>query len=226
MAFMQQHIVTVTPPSAPGPKPGGSNRAIAPHEIFKKIHSCWVQQHVTMILPHPRKWYNNNNLQSFWTARKYELIVALISTRNSPNLFRPLVCTVYACFNATPRAVYVREVAGVTFSDSDSVPVPKILNSGPEMFQIWQSDTCSDSGYYRSIRNVPMFLLEKWPHRILLLHKLESDSGFSQNFDTGSGFGSERKRRILPESTPDPRPPMLCSRCSWEEQHFPQEQLF
>jgi len=34
---------------------------------------------------------------------------------------------------------------GVTFSDSDSAPVPKFLNPGPVIIQIWESDSCSDS---------------------------------------------------------------------------------
>ena len=46
---------------------------------------------------------------------------------------------------------------------------------------------------HRSNYNLPMFLLKKWPHRLLLLPKLKNDSrsGFSQIFDSGSG--SERK---------------------------------
>jgi len=97
------------------------------------------------------------------------------------------------------------EVAGVTFSNSDSAPVPKFLNPcpGSAIFQIWESDSCSDSGYnHRSNRNSPMFLLKKWPHRLLLLSKLKCDSGsgFSQIFDSGSG--PKEKRRIQTESTP------------------------
>ena len=91
-------------------------------------------------------------------------------------------------------------MAGVTFSDSDSAPVPKFLNPGPDLaiFQIWESDSCSDSGYnHRSTGNLPMFLSKKWLHRLLLLPKWKSDSGsgsvFSQIFDSGSGSGSERK---------------------------------
>jgi len=94
----------------------------------------------------------------------------------------------------------VPEVAGVTFPDSDSSPVPKFFNPGsdPAIFQSWESHSCSDSGYnHRSNRNLPMFLLEKWPHRLLLLPKLKSDSrswsGFSQIFDSRCGSGSERK---------------------------------
>ena len=87
--------------------------------------------------------------------------------------------------------------AGVTFSDSDSAPVQKFLNpcAGPAIFQIWESDSCSDSGYnHPSNRNLTMLLLMKWPHRLLLLPKLKRDSGtgFSQIFDSGSGFASER----------------------------------
>ena len=68
----------------------------------------------------------------------------------------------------------------VPFSDSDSTPVPKFLNPSPdprpEYFQIWESDTCSDSVYnHRSNRNLPTIWLrndhtdlcatrnEKWP---------------------------------------------------------------
>ena len=101
------------------------------------------------------------------------------------------------------------EVARVTFSDSNSASLPKVLNPGPDpapaIFQIWESDTCSDSGYnHRSNRNLPMFLLKKRPRRLQLLQKLKSDSGsvFSQNFDSVSGSGPKEKRRIPPELTP------------------------
>jgi len=51
------------------------------------------------------------------------------------------------------------------------------------MSQIWGSDPCSDSGYnHRSNRNLPIFLLEKWPHRLLPLPKLKSDSGSGSVF--------------------------------------------
>jgi len=54
--------------------------------------------------------------------------------------------------------VFIAEVAGVIFSDSDSAPVPKFLNPGPHpgpaILQIRESDSCSDSGYnHRSNRN-------------------------------------------------------------------------
>ena len=67
---------------------------------------------------------------------------------------------------------FAAEVAGVTFSDSDSAPVPKFLNPGPAILQMWESDSCSDSGYkHRSNRDLPMFLPKKYPHRLLLLPK-------------------------------------------------------
>jgi len=71
--------------------------------------------------------------------------------------------------------------------------------SGPAILQIWESDSCSDSGCnHRSNRNSPMFLPKKWPHRLLLLQQLKSDSGsgsgFSQIFDSGSS--PREKRRI------------------------------
>ena len=60
---------------------------------------------------------------------------------------------------------FITEVTGVTFSDSDSAPVSKFLNPGPAIFQIWESDSCPDSGYnHQSNLNLPMFLLKKWPH--------------------------------------------------------------
>jgi len=62
------------------------------------------------------------------------------------------------------------EVAGVTFSDSDSALVPKFFSfdPGPPIFQILESDSYSDFNYnHRSNRNLPMFLLKKWPHRLL-----------------------------------------------------------
>jgi len=96
----------------------------------------------------------------------------------------------------------------------------KILNPGPDpgptILQIWESDSCSDSGCnHRSNRNLPMFLPRKWPHRLLLLPNWKSysgsGSGFSQIFDSGSGSGSERKTQNpagVDSGYPDPVPPL------------------
>jgi len=82
------------------------------------------------------------------------------------------------CLVASHSTMLIAEVAGVTFSDSNSVPVSKFWNPGPVMFQIWEFDSCSDSGYnHQSNLNLPMFSLTKWPHRLLLLPKLKSNSG-------------------------------------------------
>jgi len=59
---------------------------------------------------------------------------------------------------------YIAEVAGVTFSDSDTAPVSKYFNPCPDpaICQIRESDSCTDSGYnHRSNRN------------LLVLHKSE-----------------------------------------------------
>ena len=79
-----------------------------------------------------------------------------------------------------------------------------------ESSHIWQSDSCSYSGYHRSNQNLPMFLLDKWQRKPLLLPKLKSNSGsvFSQIFDSGS----ERKTQNPAGLTPDPWPPLLQSR--------------
>ena len=92
-----------------------------------------------------------------------------------------------------------------------------IFECGPESFQIWESDSCSDSSYHRSNRNIPIgpIFLKKWPRRLLLVPKLKSGSGsgsgFSQYFDCGSGSGSERKAENpagVVSGTPDLWPPL------------------
>jgi len=85
-----------------------------------------------------------------------------------------------------------------------------LSGSGSVFLHIWESDSFSDSNYHHwSSRNLPMFLLEKWSHRLLPLPKLKSGSGsvFLQMFDSGSGTGSERKTKNpagVDFSTPDP----------------------
>jgi len=103
------------------------------------------------------------------------------------------------------------EVAVVTFSVFDPAPVPKVLNPAtgpsPQNFQIWESDSCSDSGYHRCNRNSAMFLFmirHIWkPGRLL---KMKSGSGsesrFSQILASAPVPGLKEKRRILLESTP------------------------
>jgi len=51
------------------------------------------------------------------------------------------------------------EVAGVTFSYADSDSCSKVLDPGPNVLEILEFDSCSDSTYnHRSNRNLPMFL--------------------------------------------------------------------
>ena len=86
--------------------------------------------------------------------------------------------------------------------------------SGPDILNIWESDSCSDFGDNdRSNPNLPMFLPKKWPHRLLVLPKWKSDSGsgsgLKKKYDSLSGSGSERKTQNpagADSSTPDPAP--------------------
>jgi len=99
-------------------------------------------------------------------------------------------------------------VAGVTFSDSDSAPVSKFLNPGLAIFQIWESDSCSDCGCnHRFNRNLPMFDLKNdHTHSCYCRNwKVTPDPGpfFPKFLTTGPDPGPKEKRRILPESTPD-----------------------
>jgi len=107
-------------------------------------------------------------------------------------------------------------VVGVTFEDSDSAPVPKFLNPGPAILQIWESDSCSDSGYnHRSKRNLPMFLPEKWPQQTPATAEmgkwLRLRIRFFTNFWLRCGSGSERKTQNpagVDSGNPDPVPPL------------------
>jgi len=98
-------------------------------------------------------------------------------------------------------------------SRSQLFPTPLLFQNfwiRVRQFFIQESDSCSGCGSsHRSNCNLPTFLL-KWPHRILLLPKLKSDSGsiFSQIFDSGS----ERKTLNpagVNSCTPDPVPPLV-----------------
>jgi len=91
----------------------------------------------------------------------------------------------------------------------------KIFESRSGNFQIWESYSCSDSGYnHRSYLNFLMFLLKKWPHRLLLLPRLKIDSGSGSGFCQIFDSGSERKTQNPVEvdcGTPDPVPPLPAS---------------
>ena len=119
------------------------------------------------------------------------------------------------------------EVARVTFSDSDSTHVTKILNLDPvrKFFKFEnptpvQTPATIDPPMVAGVRNFEMyacFHLKEWPRRLLLLHKLKSASRsgsvFSQTFDTGS----ERKTQnpaAVDSSTPDPWPPLVLTQQS------------
>ena len=93
------------------------------------------------------------------------------------------------------------------FSDSDSTPLPKFLNPGPAILQIWESDSCSDSGYnHRSYRNLPCFYLrnDRTDSCNYRYWKVTPDPGpvFHKFSTLGPDPGPKEKRRILPESTP------------------------
>ena len=88
-------------------------------------------------------------------------------------------------------------------------PVPKFLNQGQDpglaIFQIWGSDSCSDSGYnHRSNRNFPMFFLRNGRTDSCSCRNgkvtLVSGPVFLKFFTPGPD--PKEKRRILPESTP------------------------
>ena len=127
-----------------------------------------------------------------------------LQSGSEPNLRKAL----FLYSGSNPMSIFVTEVAGVTFSDSDSAPVPTFQNPDPcpAIFQVWEFDSCSDSGYnHRSNRNLPMFLLKKWPHRHLLLPKLKSEPGSGSESKTQNPVGVD-------SGTSDPVPPLLCNR--------------
>ena len=84
-------------------------------------------------------------------------------------------------------------MAGVTFSDSDSAPVPKFWNPdlGPKTFQIWESDFCSDSTCHRSNCNFRLLFILQLSSIELKIFRSGPD--FSQIFD----FGSVSERKTL-----------------------------
>jgi len=86
---------------------------------------------------------------------------------------------------------------GVNFADFEFAPVPKFLNPEPgpvpDLFQIWESDSCSDSGYHQSSWEFTHILLKKLPNRLLQLPKLKSDPGFGSGLSQMFDSGTERK---------------------------------
>ena len=101
------------------------------------------------------------------------------------------------------------EVAGVTFSDSDSAPAPLSLNPvrvRKILYLNWESDSCPDSRYYRCNGNSAMFLLKKL-HLEDHAHscycrkwQVTPDSG--RVFHKFLTLAPKEKRRILAELTP------------------------
>jgi len=101
----------------------------------------------------------------------------------------------------------IPEVAGGHFFPLRSCS--KNFESGSGNFSIWESASCSNSGYHWSNQNLSMFLLKKWPRRLLPLPKLKSrsGSGFPQNFYSGSERKTQNPARV-DSGTPDPWPPL------------------
>ena len=93
-------------------------------------------------------------------------------------------------FRLTPAPLLFSKIVKTPAGVHSDTPAPDSCT--PEVAGV----TFSDSGYnHQSNLDLPMFLLKKWPHRLLLLLKLKSDSGsgFTQIFDSGSWSGSEGK---------------------------------
>jgi len=108
--------------------------------------------------------------------RLIPMMLSHLSTRNiSPAMLQYRMKADQALFSH----VFLTEVAGVTFSDSDSVPVPQFSNPDPRsnFFQIRESDPCSNSGKHRCNRHSATSVLKKphlWrPRRLLLLLKIK-----------------------------------------------------
>jgi len=171
---------------------------VLPENVFKGwarvfTHSSWGSQCHRKLEGMQCRGHRLKDAVMFWYESWCGYLV-VIATCDS--------CKVLLCYAAS-------EVPGVTFTDSDSAPVPKCLNPGPAILQLRQSASFSNyGGNHRSNRNFPMFLLKKWPCRLLLLLKLKSDSGsgsaFLEIFDSGPDLGPKEKRIIQLESTPVP----------------------
>jgi len=96
-------------------------------------------------------------------------------------------------------------VGRVTFSDSDSAPVPKFLNPCPAILQISESDSFSDSGYNNCFnRNLRTFYLRNDHTNSCYCRntKVIPDPVFHTFLTPGPGPVPKEKCRILLESTP------------------------
>ena len=85
----------------------------------------------------------------------------------------------------------------------------------PKFFQIWESDSRSNSGNVDATEIHQCLYLSNNIYKdhadsCYCRKKSDSGTGFSQILDSGSW--SDKKRRILPESTPDPWPPLTSTR--------------
>jgi len=100
------------------------------------------------------------------------------------------------------------ELAGVTFSDSESCSkiIESVLDSN--FFLIWDTDSCSASGNHRCNRNSATFVIKQWhlqkPHRLLPLPKIKSDPGSGSGFFTNflTPLRGPKKNTMFPDSTP------------------------
>ena len=91
-----------------------------------------------------------------FSPKSFELTTPLVQYLNSIHMEQG--ASTWLCTHGS-----LPEVA-VTLSDSDSTHVLKFsnLDPGAKVFQTWESDACSDSGYHRCNRNLAMFLLKEW----------------------------------------------------------------
>jgi len=106
---------------------------------------------------------NQTRIQKFWNRSGFGVWKC-----DSGHLWYPPACLdaqpagptfSVAHRHAVRRPSLFSQVASVTFSDSDFAPVPKFLNLCPQIFQMWESDSCSDSTYHLSNRNFLWFNL-------------------------------------------------------------------
>ena len=113
---------------------------------------------------HKGNWPKYLDTQHLQTNFFHTVATLKCAVQQKPNCMQRFFSAVWA---GDSKVFLAPEVARVTFSDSVSAPVSNCLNPGPDptILQIWESDSCSDSGYnHRSNRNLPMFLPKTWPH--------------------------------------------------------------